>query len=277
MNWDVPRNFHATNPLGSMIKNTTRWETLTDNLQEPTITNVFSELMSDFISNAEQNTEMTAAAEQLGSSQASPDSTNPVDGTGNTTRNNAWPPLEVTDYNLEEWPNSNKKPPCEASVAEDTASQSSNHATPVAAPRTPSINKNPQGSLALGTSGTRNPFLSGYAREGGPSAAPIEPNDNPSTQMEDNPLRYVFRTPPSLSLDLAPRRTDKSNYSPNSRTSSKTAPDSTVTKITRESQAVRGNFRNSLAQLSQVHSRLSRGNTEHVMRADVIMRDMDDI
>ena len=68
--------------------------------------------------------------------------------------------------------------------------------------------------------------------------------------MDDNPLRYVFRTPPSISLDLAPKRTDKSNYTPNSRTSAETAPDSTVTKITRESQAV---------------------------RADVIMRDMDDM
>ena len=57
-----------------------------------------------------------------------------MDGTENTTRNNAWPPLEVTEYSLEESPNSNKKPHCETSVAEDTASQSSNHATPVAAP-----------------------------------------------------------------------------------------------------------------------------------------------
>ena len=40
---------------------------------------------------------------------------------------------------------------------------------------------------------------------------------------------------------------------------------------------MREDFRNSLAQLSQVHSRLSRENTEHVMRADVIMRDMDDM
>ena len=79
-----------------------------------------------------------------------------------------------------------------------------------------------------------------------------------------------------MSLNLAPKGTDKSNYTPNSRTSAETAPDSTVTKITKESQAVREDFRNSLAQLSQVHSRLSIENTEHVMRADVIMRDIDD-
>ena len=32
-----------------------------------------------------------------------------------------------------------------------------------------------------------------------------------------------------------------------------------------------------MAQLSQVHSRLARENSEHVMRADVIMRDMDEM
>ena len=95
---------------------------------------MFSELMSDYISNTEQNMEMTTAAEQLGSSQASPDSTDPVDSTGSTTRNNAWPLLEVTDYSLEEWLNSNKKPPYETSEAEETASQNSNHSTPVAPP-----------------------------------------------------------------------------------------------------------------------------------------------
>ena len=70
MDWDVPENLQATVPFGSMTENTTRWETLADNLQEPTITNVFSELMSDCIPNAEQNTEMRTAAEQLDSSLA---------------------------------------------------------------------------------------------------------------------------------------------------------------------------------------------------------------
>ena len=119
--------------------------------------------------------------------------------------------------------------------------------------------------------------MSGYAQKGGPFKAPTEPNDNPSTQVEDNPLRYVFRTPPSRKVNLAPEGTNSSNYTPNSRASADTAPDSTVTKITKESQAVREDFRNSLAHLSQVHSRLSRDNTEHVMRPDVIMRDMDEM
>ena len=66
--------------------------------------------MSDYIPKSEQSAEITAAAEQPGSSPASLDSTDPVDGAENATQSNTWPPLEVTDYNFREWPNSNKKP-----------------------------------------------------------------------------------------------------------------------------------------------------------------------
>ena len=131
---------------------------------------MFLEFMSDYIPSTDQNSEMTTAAEQLGSSQVSPDSTHPVDSTGNTTRNNAWPPLEVTDYSLEEWPNSNKKTQNEISAAEETASQNSNHSTPVAAPRTPLNKKNPLVCHALDINANRNdqnPFLSGYAQKQG--------------------------------------------------------------------------------------------------------------
>ena len=134
MNKHPPKSFHTTNPFGNIVEDATHWETLAQNSQEPTMADVFLEFMSDYISSTEQNMEMTTAAQQLGSSQASPDSTSPVDGTGNTTRNDAWPPLEVTDYRLEEWPNSNKKTPYEISAAEETAPQNSNHSTPVAAP-----------------------------------------------------------------------------------------------------------------------------------------------
>ena len=75
MDWNELRNFHATNPFGSAMETVTRWDTLTANLLESAIVDMFSELMSDYISNSEQNVEMTAATEQPGSSQASPDST----------------------------------------------------------------------------------------------------------------------------------------------------------------------------------------------------------
>ena len=200
-----------------------------------------------------------------------------MDGAENATQNNTWPPLEVTEYSLREWPNSNNKPLCEIDTTEEAASQDSNVTTPVAAFRTPLIQRNPSGSHALTNSADRNPFLIGYTQRGNTSKTSNEPSKNQSTQIEDNPLRYVFRTPPSRNLNICPGNIERSNYTPNSRVSAETAPDSTITKIQNESQAVREDFRNSLAQLSQVHSRLARENGEHAMRADVTMRDMDEM
>ena len=120
-----------------------RCETLTDNLLESTITEMFSELMSDYVSNSEQIAEKTAAAEQPNSSPASPNSANLLDSAENPTQSNTWPVLEVTDYSLREWPNSNEKPSCKMSTAEETTSQNSDLATPLAAPRTPSIHRDP--------------------------------------------------------------------------------------------------------------------------------------
>ena len=191
---------HATNPFENEIETTTRWDTLTENLLESTIADMFSEIMSDYIPNSEQNAEITAAAEQPGSSTASPDSTDPVDGAENATQSNTWPPLEVTDYSLREWPNSNNKPLCEIDTTEEAASQGRNVTTPVAAPRTPSIHRNPSGSHTLTNSADRNLFLIGYTQPGNTSKGSNKPNENQSTQIEDNLLRYVFRTPPSKNL-----------------------------------------------------------------------------
>ena len=114
--------------------------------------------MSDYVSNSEQIAEITAAAEQPSSSPASPNSTNLLDSAENATQGNAWPPLEVTDYSLKEWLNSNNKPSCELSTAEEITSQDSDLATPLAAPRTPSIHRDPLRSLALTNSADRDSF-----------------------------------------------------------------------------------------------------------------------
>ena len=168
--------FHATNPFGNELETTTRWDTLTENLLESTIADTFSEILFDYIPNSEQNAEIPAAAEQSGSSPASPDSTNPVDGAENTTQNNTWPPLEVTDYSLREWPNSNKKPLCEIDTTEEAASQ--DH------PRTPSIHRNPSGSHTLTNSADRNPFLIGYTQPGNTSKGSNKSNENQATQID---------------------------------------------------------------------------------------------
>ena len=152
-------DIHATNPFRNEMVPMNRWDILTENRLESTIADMFSELMSDYIPNSEQNAEITAAAERPGLSPASPDSTDPVDGAENTTQNDAWPPLEITDRSLEEWPNSNNKPLCEIDTTEEAAMRYSNVTTPVATPRTPMILWNPSGSHASTASIDKNPFL----------------------------------------------------------------------------------------------------------------------
>ena len=69
----------------------------------------------------------------------------------------------------------------------------------------------------------------------------------------------------------------QSSHTPSSRASAQTPPSSTVTKAKREGQIIREDFRSSLAQLAQVQTRLAQENNDHEMRADAIMRDMDEM
>ena len=149
--------------------------------------NKFSEFMSDYIPNSEQNMEIVAAGSQPNSSRASPDSTNPADGAENTMQSYAWPPLEVTDYSSDDWPNSNNRPICEPSTSREALTQDCNIATPIATPRKPEICGDPLGSHVLTSSEDRNPFLSGYVQPGAPTKALSKPVENPSTPVEENP------------------------------------------------------------------------------------------
>ena len=67
----------------------------------------------------------------------------------------------------------------------------------------------------------------------------------------------------------------RSSHTPSSRASAETPPSSTVTKAKGEGQIIREDFRSSLEQLAQVQTRLAQENSNHEMRADAIMRDLD--
>ena len=220
--------------------------------------------------------EMVAAGSLPNSSRASPDSTNPADGAEITMQSNAWPPLEVTDCSLDGWPNSNIGPTCEPSTSKEAVTQDCDIATPIATHRTPEICGDPLGSHALICSEDQNPFLSGYAQPGAPTKALSKPAENPPTPVEDNPLQYTFRTPPTTGPSFNPSNAERLTYTPSSKTSAETAPDSTVTMIVKESQAAREDFRSSWALLKSTLT-TGAGNSEHVIRADVIMRDMDEM
>ena len=183
--------FHTTNPFGRGINATIELNGVNGSRTNTTIAAMFSEIMSDYIPSQEQLVEITAATSQPSSSRASP-----LDDVETIMQNDTRPPLEVTDYSLENWPNSNHGPTCEPSAANGTIELTSNLVTTVMAPRTPVIRKDPPGSKALTRCIGENPFLSGYARQVAPAEASNNPSENPNASVEEIPLRYTFRAPP---------------------------------------------------------------------------------
>ena len=99
--------FHTTNPFESGITATIELNGVNGSRTDTTIAAMFSEIMSDYIPSQEQIVEIAAATSLPSSSRASPDSTNPLDGAETIMQNDIRPPLEVTDYSLENWPNYN--------------------------------------------------------------------------------------------------------------------------------------------------------------------------
>ena len=267
-------DFHATNPFRRRTEATTEQN---ECRLDSAIAAVFSEAMSDFVPSQEQHAEIAVATSQPNSSRASPDSTNLPDNTENTTQRNAWPPLGVTDYSLENWPNSNQGPTSEPSIVDTPNEQNDTPMTPRADPRTADVERNPPGSQKMINSVGGNPFRSGYALPEGPTKTSNGPVENSKTSITENPLRYVFRTPPSVTPKINYANASRTSHTPESQASADTNLDSTITKARKEMQTVREDFQSSLAQLAQVQTRLARENSEHEMRADMIMRDMDEL
>ena len=265
-------DLHATNPFRRGTEATIEQN---ECRLDSAIAAMFSEVMSDYVPSQEQNAEIAVATSQPNSSRASPDSTNPQDGAETTMQRNTWPPLEVTDYSLENWPNSNQGPTCEPSTADTPIEQNDTLMTPRADPRKPE--RNPSDSQEMTNSIGGNPFRSGYALPGASAKASSRPAENLKTTVTENPLRYVFRTPPSAGPKVNYTNGSRASHTPSSQASADTNPDSTITKARKEAQVIREDFQSSLAQLAQVQTKLARENNEHEMRADLIMRDMDEL
>ena len=267
-------DLHATNPFRRGTEATIEQN---ECRLDSAIAAIFSDVMSDYVPSQEQNAEIAVATSQPNSSRASPDSTNPQDGAETTMQRNTWPPLEVTDYSLENWPNSNQGPTCEPSTADTPIEQKDTLTTPRADERTAVIKRNPSDSQEMTNSIGGNPFRSGYALPEAPAKASSRPAENLKTTVTENPLRYVFRTPPSAGPKVNYANGSRASHTPSSQASADTNLDSTIFKARKEAQAIREDFQSSLAQLAQVQRKLARENNEHEMRADMIMRDMDEL
>ena len=102
-----PSGFHVTNPFTSSVEALSRLSARDDKVSDDLIANMFLDVRSDKVSNAEQNSEMLQGS-QPNSSRATSDSANSVESTA-TNLGNVWPPLNASVIASRDWPNSNRE------------------------------------------------------------------------------------------------------------------------------------------------------------------------
>ena len=99
-------SFHVTNPFASEVEELSGLSARAEIAADDIIANMFLyDVMSDNMSNAEQNSQM-AYFSQLNSSRTSSDSTNFVNGTAMNC-GSVWPPMNNSAIAWGDWPNSN--------------------------------------------------------------------------------------------------------------------------------------------------------------------------
>ena len=148
-------------------------------------------MMSDYMSNTEQSAEI-ASGSQPYSSRASPDSADPANGTEATPQSNAWPPLEMTDFGLSNWPNSNNRLRDASSTAWEILPKTTAKVTPEKAIETSSNQKHAQCSQTLTNSEDRNLLLREYTPRKAPPTPSSRSTDQQKTPTENNQLRFLL-------------------------------------------------------------------------------------
>ena len=102
----MPSGFHVTNSSTSNVEALSRLSARVENVSDDVIVIMFLDVMSDNVSNAEQNSEMLQGS-QPNSSRASSDSANSLE----YTPTNLWPPVyaSVIASGAGDWPISNRE------------------------------------------------------------------------------------------------------------------------------------------------------------------------
>ena len=106
----------VTNPRTSIVEALSRFSAHVEKVSDCMFSNMFSDVMSDNVSNALQKTELLQGS-QPNSSRASSDSAYSVDDTA-TNLGNVGPPLNASVIALGDWPNSNREQATSSSIKE---------------------------------------------------------------------------------------------------------------------------------------------------------------
>ena len=248
--------FHVTNLFASDVEELTRLSAARAEIATgDMIPNMFLyDLMSDNISNAEQNSQM-AFSSLPNSSRASSDIANLADGTAKNL-SGVGPPLKTSENALGDWPISKR----EQATSSNIKVLADNMKMGITL-----VGVTPQLSIEADPLGPRIPMFSACG-----NAFP-HPAVTPSESHLQN---YTFTKPPLLGPStLRLERT----ISPHSGSGSIASPNSTITGGIKETEAIREDLGWSMAQLKQIQAELAQENSDHARRAEVLMKEMDEL
>ena len=259
-------SFHVTNPFASEVEELSRLSARAEIAADDMIANIFLyDVMSDNMSNAEQNSQM-AYFSQLNSSRTSSDSANFVNGTAMNC-GSVWPPMNNSAIAWADWPNSNGEQATSSNISKSVEDKNAGMALGEITPQV-SLGVDPLGSGVPVFAASRNAVADTASTPSGNQLGKRE------TAKEVN-QNYTFTTPPLL--DLSTFRLECTATPQDSGSGSVASSSSTITRGIKETEAINEDLGRSMAQLKQVQAELSQKNSDHAQRAEVLMKEVEEL
>ena len=161
-----------------------------------------------------------------------------MDGAELLRPRNTWPALEVINYSLDDWPNSNNRPVKEQITTKEWTQQASTCATTVVVLPIPKTQRDPSNSQSTTSSEDKNPFLRRFTQQKTPANSLSRQAGKQKTPIESNPLKFTFRTLPAKGPKDGPNNVELLVYISHSRVSSTAALDAAITISIKESKTI---------------------------------------
>ena len=258
--------FHVTNPFASEVEELSGLSARAEIAADDIIANMFLyDVMSDNMSNAEQNSQM-AYFSQLNSSRTSSDSANFVNGTAMNC-GSVWPPMNNSAIAWGDWPNSNGEQATSSNISKSVEDKNAGMALGEITPQV-SLGVDPLGSGVPVFAASRNAVADTASTPPGNQLGKRE------TAKEVN-QNYIFTTPPLL--DLSTFRLECTATPQDSCSGSVASSSSTITRGIKETEAINEDLGRSMAQLKQVQANLVQENGDHAQPAEVLMKEMEEL
>ena len=259
-------SFHVTNPFASEVEELSGLSARAEIAADDIIANMFLyDVMSDNMSNAEQNSQM-AYFSQLNSSRTSSDSANFVNGTAMNC-GSVWPPMNNSAIAWGDWPNSNGEQATSSNISKSVEDKNAGMALGEITPQV-SLGVDPLGFGVPVFAASRNAVADTASTPSGNQLGKRE------TAKEVN-QNYTFTTPPLL--DLSTFRLECTATPQDSGSGSVASSSSTITRGIKETEAINEDLGRSMAQLKQVQAELSQENSDHAQRAEVLMKEVEEL